>query len=107
MTYLTYLNTWSTSQHNTFNLFLLAFSSLVITERNPYEDGDETEYDTEHDSRKRAVATRDIVHCISLRDYFQQKISDWGNGVGQAIYTDTITHIDCETASSLKEYISL
>ena len=52
-------------------------------------------------------ATRDIIHCISLRDYFQQKISDWGIGVGQVIYTDTITHIDCETASSLKEYISL
>ena len=88
-------------------MLISIFSSLVISDKNPYEDGDETEYDTEHDSRKRAVATRDIVHCVSLRDYFQQKISEWGIGVGQIMYTDTITHIDCETASSLKEYISL
>ena len=83
------------------------FSSLVISDKIPYDDGEDTEYDTEHDTRKRLVASKDIVHSISLKEYFQQKISAWGLGVGQEAYTDVITNIDCETSASLKEYISL
>ena len=83
------------------------FSSLIISDQSPCDDGEDSEYDTEHDSRKRIVASKDIVHCFSLRDYFQQKITDWGVGVGQPFYTNVISNIDCETLASLKEYISL
>jgi hypothetical protein len=81
--------------------------SLIISDQSPCDDGEDSEYDTEHDSRKRIVASKDIVHCFSLRDYFQQKITDWGVGVGQPFYTNVISNIDCETLASLKEYISL
>ena len=80
---------------------------MIISDQSPCDDGEDSEYDTEHDSRKRIVASKDIVHCFSLKDYFQQKITDWGVGVGQPFYTNVISNIDCETLGSLKEYISL
>ena len=80
---------------------------MIISEKNPYDDGEDSEYDTEHDVRKRVIASNDIVHCISLRDYFQQKIADWKIGIGQSFYTEIITNLDCETCANLKEYILL
>ena len=74
---------------------------------NPPYDDEEAEYDTEHDVRKRTVASKDIVHCVSLRDYFQEKISNWKIGVGQPFYTEIMTNLDVETSASLNEYVAL
>ena len=81
--------------------------SLVVSDIiTPYDD-EEAEYDIEQDVRKRTVASKDIVHCVSLRDYFQDKISNWRIGVGQLVYTEIMTNLDVETSVSLNEYVAL
>lgn len=80
---------------------------MILTGDNSTYDDEDTEYDTEHDVRKRAMLANDIVHCISLRDYFQEKISNWRVGVGETFYTEVMTNVDIETANGLKEYVTL
>ena len=82
-------------------------STLVKTESDLAADGDDVDYETEHDSRKRACAASDPIHTTDLRAFLQQQISSLAAQVGASKYGEIIENLDVETAASLREYVAL
>lgn len=70
-------------------------------------EGDDLDYETEHDQRKRDVAAQDPVHTIILRDYLQTQIQSFKNQIGETRYEDIMTNVDVETMANLKEFVVL
>jgi len=60
------------------------FSSLCKSEADLAADGDDPEYETEHDARRRAIsAARDPVHSVDLRAFFQRQMSALAETLGR------------------------
>ncbi len=49
---------------------------------------EDAEYETEHEHRKREMATKDIVHTIDLRDYFQTQVKSLYAQLGETHYSE-------------------
>ena len=68
---------------------------------------DASDYETEHDSRKRQIAMQDPVHTIVLKDYVQSQVNTMARQLGETNYKEIINNVDIETRDNLMEYVSL
>ena len=84
----------------------LLLSSSAPSNTSGYNE-DDADYYTEHDTRKRDISLNDIVHKVSLNEYFQGKLQGWSQFVGETTYVNTLGNLDVETRDTLKEYITL
>jgi len=84
----------------------LLLSSSASSNTSGYNE-DDADYYTEHDTRKRDISLNDIVHKVSLNEYFQSKLQGWSQFVGETTYVNTLGNLDVETRDTLKEYITL
>ena len=84
----------------------LLLSSSSSSNTSGYNE-DDADYYTEHDTRKRDLSLNDIVHKVSLNEYFQSKLQGWSQFVGETTYVNTLGNLDVETRDTLKEYITL
>ncbi len=46
-------------------------------------EGDDAEFETEHDARRRRMAAADPVHTVDLRAFFQRQIQDVAARLGE------------------------
>ena len=54
--------------------FEIDFSTLMTpVNDSPSRDGD-TDYETEHDLRRKQLSSLDPVHMLQLKDYFQSQV---------------------------------
>ncbi|QQP56718.1 Zgc:91897 [Caligus rogercresseyi] len=65
------------------------------------------DYETEHEARKRRLASSDSIHSVDLREYFQSQLAGLYQQIGQSKYTEMIENIDIETKSNMKEFVSI
>eukprot|EP00095_Tigriopus_kingsejongensis_P011540 snap_masked-scaffold33_size549341-processed-gene-2.6 protein:Tk11540 transcript:snap_masked-scaffold33_size549341-processed-gene-2.6-mRNA-1 annotation:"Importin-11" len=79
--------------------------TLIKTPEDLAAEGDDLDYETEHDQRKREAAAQDPIHTINLREYLQGQIHQLKNQLGEAKYKDIMTNMDVETLSNLKEFV--
>jgi len=89
------------------SLLLNPTTSGGVGSSSSFNNEDEADYYTEHDTRKRDISLNDIVHKVSLNEFIQGKLQGWGQYVGESAYANTMVNLDVETRDTLKEYITL
>ncbi|XP_040583365.1 importin-11 [Lepeophtheirus salmonis] len=81
--------------------------TLVMSNPCQTDDGDNAEYETEHEARKRRLASCDSVHSVDLREYFQTQLAGLYQQIGQSRYSEMIENIDVETKANMKEFVTI
>lgn len=70
-------------------------------------DGDDVDFETEHDARRREMNAQDPVHTVNLIEYFQTQLSALSRQVGEAKSADIVANIDVETLQNMREYVQI
>lgn len=83
------------------------FSKLLKTPADLEAEGDDVDYETEHDARRRKLNAEDVVHAVDLRQAFQSQMSALAQTVGPNKFKEIIDEVDVETLDNMKEYIEV
>ncbi len=58
-------------------------STLNKTSEDLAAEGDDADFETEHDARRRRLAAADPVHNVDLRQFFQGRMAQMAERIGQ------------------------
>ncbi|XP_066994048.1 importin-11 [Anabrus simplex] len=85
----------------------LLVDSLMLSEHGSPNQDDDVDYETEHDHRRKQLASQDPVHTIVLKDYFQAQILELQNQVGPSHFEQLKQTVDIETFEQARDYVVL
>ena len=81
--------------------------SLIATEIDLAEEGDDINYETEHDTRKRKAWALDPIRTVSLIECFQTHLVKLQNQLGTTKYAEIMGNVDVETMDNIKQFVTV
>ena len=81
--------------------------TLIATEIDLAEEGDDINYETEHDTRKRKAWALDPIRTVSLIECFQTHLVRLQNQLGTTKYVEIMGNVDVETMDNIKQFVAV
>ena len=71
------------------------------------EEGDDINYETEHDTRKRKAWALDPIRTVNLIECFQTHLVKLQNQLGNTKYAEIMGNVDVETMDNIKQFVTV